>query len=384
MASDEPAGGWPKAVSELKFLKQLGRGYFGEVWECKPTNKPDAKSWAVKKVPVSIIQQHSLTEQMDREIAILRKLKHQFIVECKFDFRDRSHIYIGMDFAQGGGMFDLLSRAGKFTYEKSAQYFYEMCDALEYLHALKPPVVHRDIKPENILLDKAGHVKLADFGWSNIMQDANLRVTFCGTPDYLAPEMIRGEGHDQSLDMWEMGVLLYEMTIGKAPFGASNQEQTCRLILQVDLRFPAALDKDCQDLIKGLCQLKMADRLSATQSKAHKFVTKFYKIAAVHDALALEPEDNGRPSVVNRNLQRKKALLDQEMAQILQSKANTETQLLAKSEEMNQASDNHRAAMRARVKAEENLKKMEDLERDQFLESEKLSNELRELQKRYA
>jgi len=381
--ADEPAGGWPKAISELKMLKQLGRGYFGEVWEAKPTNNPDGKSWAVKKVPTSIIQQHGLSEQMDREIAILRKLKHQFIVECKFDFRDRSHIYIGMDFAQGGGMFDLLSRAGKFTYEKSAQYFYEMCDALEYLHALKPPVVHRDIKPENILLDKAGHVKLADFGWSNIMQDANLRVTFCGTPDYLAPEMIRGEGHDQSLDMWEMGVLLYEMTIGKAPFGASNQEQTCRLILQVDLRFPAALDKDCQNLIKGLCQLKMADRLSATQSKAHNFVKKFYKFAAVQDALTME-EDSGRPSVVNRNLQRKKALLDQEMAQILQAKARDEKLLLETSQNLEQSAADCRTALRARVKAEENLKKMVEREKEQVSESEALSLELRELQKRYA
>lgn len=281
-------------------------------------------------------------------------------------------------------MFDLLSRAGKFTYDKSAQYFYEMCDALEYLHALKPPVVHRDIKPENILLDKAGHVKLADFGWSNIMQDANLRVTFCGTPDYLAPEMIRGEGHDQSLDMWEMGVLLYEMTIGKAPFGASNQEQTCRLILQVDLRFPAALDKDCQDLIKGLCQLKMADRLSATQSKAHKFVKKFYKFAEVKDALAMEEEDSGRPSVVNRNLQRKKELLGQEMAQILQSKARTETQLLDTSEKMNQAGADLRTVVRQRVKADENLKKMVEREKEQVSESEALSAELRELQKRFA
>jgi len=381
--ADEPAGGWPKAISELKMLKQLGRGYFGEVWEAKPTNNPDGKSWAVKKVPTSIIQQHGLSEQMDREIAILRKLKHQFIVECKFDFRDRSHIYIGMDFAQGGGMFDLLSRAGKFTYEKSAQYFYEMCDALEYLHALKPPVVHRDIKPENILLDKGGHVKLADFGWSNIMQDANLRVTFCGTPDYLAPEMIRGEGHDQSLDMWEMGVLLYEMTIGKAPFGASNQEQTCRLILQVDLRFPAALDKDCQNLIKGLCQLKMADRLSATQSKAHNFVKKFYKFAAVQDALTME-EDSGRPSVVNRNLQRKKALLDQEMAQILQAKARDEKLLLETSQNLEQSAADCRTALRARVKAEENLKKMVEREKEQVSEAEALSLELRELQKRYA
>merc|ERR1719359_130985 len=209
---------------------------------------------------------------MNREIEILRSLRHPRIVEAHWDFRDSTHIYLGMQFAQGGGMFDLLSRAGKFSYEKSAQYFYEVCDALEYLHGLPEPVVHRDIKPENILMDKDGHVKLADFGWSNIMDNANLRVTFCGAPDYLAPEMIRGEGHNTSLDMWEMGVLLYEMTVGKSPFGASNQEQTCRLILKVDLRFPATYDKDAQDLVRNLCKLKPKDRLSAAKSKQHAFV----------------------------------------------------------------------------------------------------------------
>merc|ERR1719359_139130 len=131
---------------------------------------------------------------MNREIEILRSLRHPRIVEAHWDFRDSTHIYVGMQFAEGGGMFDLLSRAGKFSLEKSAQYFYEVCDALDYLHNLPEKVVHRDIKPENILMDKEGHCKLADFGWSNTMDSLCSRNTFCGTTDYLAPEMVRQEG----------------------------------------------------------------------------------------------------------------------------------------------------------------------------------------------
>merc|ERR1712032_526804 len=87
---------------------------------------------------------------------------------------------------------------------------------------------------------------------------------------------IRGLGHNESLDMWCMGVLLYEMTVGKSPFGSNSQETTCRLILKVDLRFPASIDRDAQDLIKGLCKLRPEERLTAPQAKRHAFVQKFY------------------------------------------------------------------------------------------------------------
>merc|ERR1719379_3326469 len=115
-----------------------------------------------------------------------------------------------MEFAAGGGLFDKLRTSGRFTNEIAARYFFETCEALAYLHnELAQPVIHRDIKPENILLDAEDHIKLADFGWANLVE-ADKRDTFCGTLDYLPPEMIMGTGHDESADMWNMGVLTYE------------------------------------------------------------------------------------------------------------------------------------------------------------------------------
>jgi serine/threonine protein kinase len=216
------AGYWPKTAGELTFDKLLGKGFFGEVWSCHLKANSNLEPIAVKKIPLNLIRQHNLTQQMEREIKIQQKLEHPHIVKFYCDFRDDSHIYLGMELSEGGGMFNSLSEHKKFSLKASAQYFYETCDALEYLHTLPQKIIHRDIKPENILFDKGGHVKLADFGWSNMMQGNDSRATFCGTPDYLAPEMIRGEGHNESLDMWEMGVLLYEMVTGKSPFGASS------------------------------------------------------------------------------------------------------------------------------------------------------------------
>lgn len=319
--------------------------------------------FAVKKIPLAIVKQHKLMDQLEREIDILKSLKHPNIVESYFDFRDSKHAFLGMEFAAGGGMFDKLSKCGKFNMATAAQYFFEMCDALEYMHARKPPVIHRDIKPENILLDKDGHVKLADFGWANVMADSALRSTFCGTPDYLAPEMIRGDGHNESIDMWEMGVLLYEMTIGKSPFGASSQEQTCKHILKVDLKFPSTTNPDAQDLILKLCKLKPKERLTAAQSKKHQFVTKNFnapKVEAVEEEVPLDVE--------YRRLMQSKNFMEQDMDNISLAKSVLDGQLTMLSEEQQAIVANLQKEHGAREEAEQEHARLKEREAKQLKE----------------
>lgn len=367
---------WPKRPTDLTFIRRLGRGYFGEVWECKRTKstgnpKVDETPFAVKKVPLSIIQQHNLTEQMDREIDILRKLKHPRIVQLFFDFRDSSHVYLGMEFASGGGMFDLLSRSGKFSLELAAQHFFEVCDALEYIHGLPEKVIHRDIKPENILLDGEGHAMLADFGWSNFLESSTFRATFCGTPDYLAPEMIRGEGHTESLDMWEMGVLLYEMVIGKSPFGSNSQETTCRMILKVDLKFPADVDPDAKDLILKLCKLRPSDRLTAKQAKEHAFVTKFLGRPTEIIGPAAEAQ-LPRPSVEARHFRRENEILEGEMIAVLQAKSAAEETVLRLTDELAAGHKELQQEQRLREASEARFKELKQREEKQLQELEEL------------
>merc|ERR1712224_61494 len=124
-------------------------------------------------------------DQLRREIDILYSMQHPRIIRLHFDFQEEGSIYLGMDFAPGGSLFDRLNKASKFNPEIASRYFCETCEALDYLHHLPEPVIHRDIKPENILLDAEDHVKLADFGWANKYLEGSQRDTFCGTLDYL-------------------------------------------------------------------------------------------------------------------------------------------------------------------------------------------------------
>lgn len=327
---------FPSKAEELEFIKLLGKGFFGEVWKAK--EKASNRIFAVKKVKSAVLNQHNLTEQMRREIAILYSVNHPRIVRLHFDFEESRCVHLGMEFAGGGGMFDKLRRSGRFTNELSARYFGECCEALHYLHNLEQKVIHRDIKPENILLDSEDHVKLADFGWSNILQSSSLRQTFCGTLDYLAPEMIKGEGHDCSLDMWNMGVLLYEFLTGRSPFGASSQEATCRNILRLDLKYPSALDSDAKDLIVGLLKLNPTERLTVKQAQEHLFLRKLSVNGASKSDAAGEGGVDSPPrhSVEARAWLKEKALLEAEIQAVIQAKSSTEQALVEVNAELDE------------------------------------------------
>eukprot|EP00820_Chromera_velia_P020718 Cvel_1197.t1-p1 / transcript=Cvel_1197.t1 / gene=Cvel_1197 / organism=Chromera_velia_CCMP2878 / gene_product=Serine/threonine-protein kinase ark1, putative / transcript_product=Serine/threonine-protein kinase ark1, putative / location=Cvel_scaffold40:59-6823(-) / protein_length=468 / sequence_SO=supercontig / SO=protein_coding / is_pseudo=false len=263
----------PVSLNDLNFVPggKLGKGFFGEVR--KVTRKADGETFALKIVPKHLVTKHKLGDQMDREIRILYSLQHKNIIRLHFHFEDHANFYLGMEFAAGGGMFQRLKRAGRFTPRLAAYFFSSVCDALIFLHERPQKIVHRDLKPENILLDADDMPKLADFGWSNFLTNAqHLRQTFCGTLDYLAPEMIKGEGHDQRLDCWSLGVLLFEFLAGRAPFAAASQEEVCRKILRGDLRWSGSIDDDAKDLIARLLRPKPRERISVQEARRHRWV----------------------------------------------------------------------------------------------------------------
>mmetsp|Transcript_35442 Transcript_35442/g.44755 ORF Transcript_35442/g.44755 Transcript_35442/m.44755 type:complete len:178 (-) Transcript_35442:267-800(-) len=168
-------------------------------------------------------------------------------------------------------MYKDLTKRGHFSERRSAEYVLQMANALMYCHSKH--VIHRDIKPENLLIGFRGELKIADFGWS-VHAPSSRRTTLCGTLDYLPPEMIEGRDHDASVDIWSLGVLMYEFLNGSPPFEAEGSHATYRRIQRVDLRFPPGMSDDAKDLISKLLQKEPKDRLPLSQIASHPWIIR--------------------------------------------------------------------------------------------------------------
>jgi len=228
--------------------KAIGKGGFGRVWKVR--YKDSDKVYVIKVMCKQNIIAQKMTEQINREIEIMYKINHPHIIKLINHFEDDQNLYLIMELGARGQLFSLLNKYRQgFDQTRAAQYMREIISAVKYLHSFDPPIIHRDIKPENILLDENGRCKLADFGWSNYVNPNKVRVTFCGTPEYLAPEMVNKIGHDTSVDIWALGVLCFELLTGKLPFNGRNNKELFSNIGALNINWP---ENDFNPLAKNL------------------------------------------------------------------------------------------------------------------------------------
>jgi len=250
----------------------IGKGAFGEVW--KVSQKMTGKIYVIKVMDKSAIKEQRLIDQINREIEIMYKLNHPHVIRLINHFEDDEKFYLIMPYASKGQLYSLLRRQVRFDQRTAAQYMREVIEAVRYIHSFSPKIIHRDIKPENLLLDDNYRVLLSDFGWSNFLDDNEYRKTFCGTPEYLSPEMAKKEGHNEMVDIWALGVLMFEFLAGYAPFSGSNPKELYANIKKLKINWPVDFPPLAKNLITKILKLNPTERLSLEEILDHAWFTQ--------------------------------------------------------------------------------------------------------------
>ncbi|XP_069343882.1 ribosomal protein S6 kinase alpha-2 isoform X4 [Eulemur rufifrons] len=255
--------GFEKAdPSQFELLKVLGQGSYGKVFLVRKVKGSDAgQLYAMKVLKKATLKvRDRVRSKMERDI--LAEVNHPFIVKLHYAFQTEGKLYLILDFLRGGDLFTRLSKEVMFTEEDVKFYLAELALALDHLHGLG--IIYRDLKPENILLDEEGHIKITDFGLSKEAIDHDKRAySFCGTIEYMAPEVVNRRGHTQSADWWSFGVLMFEMLTGSLPFQGKDRKETMALILKAKLGMPQFLSVEAQGLLRALFKRNPCNRLGA-------------------------------------------------------------------------------------------------------------------------
>ncbi|XP_069640913.1 ribosomal protein S6 kinase alpha-3 isoform X3 [Haliaeetus albicilla] len=264
--------------SQFELLKVLGQGSFGKVFLVKKISGSDARQLYAMKVlkKATLKVRDRVRTKMERDILV--EVNHPFIVKLHYAFQTEGKLYLILDFLRGGDLFTRLSKEVMFTEDDVKFYLAELALALDHLHSLG--IIYRDLKPENILLDEEGHIKLTDFGLSKESIDHEKKAySFCGTVEYMAPEVVNRRGHTQSADWWSFGVLMFEMLTGTLPFQGKDRKETMTMILKAKLGMPQFLSPEAQSLLRMLFKRNPANRLGAgpdgvEEIKRHAFFSK--------------------------------------------------------------------------------------------------------------
>ncbi|XP_050314031.1 ribosomal protein S6 kinase 2 beta [Anthonomus grandis grandis] len=247
--------------SQFELLKVLGEGSFGKVFLVRKIVGNDAGTLYAMKVlkKATLKVRDRYRTKMERNILV--DVEHPFIVKLHYAFQTEGKLYLILDFLRGGDLFSRLSKEVMFTVEDVKFYLAELALALHHLHSVG--IIYRDLKPENILLGADGHIALTDFGLCKLPVAEGKTYSFCGTIEYMAPEVVNRNGHSFAADWWSFGVLMYEMLTGVLPFQGQDRKDTMTKILKAKLGMPSHLSPDTQSLLRALFKRNPANRLGA-------------------------------------------------------------------------------------------------------------------------
>ncbi|KAF2465758.1 Pkinase-domain-containing protein [Lindgomyces ingoldianus] len=243
-------------LSDFTIQRTLGTGSFGRVHLVQ--SKHNQRFYAVKVLKKAQVVKMKQVEHTNDERRMLQQVKHPFLITLWGTFQDSKNLYMVMDFVEGGELFSLLRKSQRFPNPVAKFYAAEVTLALDYLH--QQNIIYRDLKPENLLLDRHGHLKITDFGFAKEVPD--ITWTLCGTPDYLAPEVVASKGYNKSVDWWSLGILIFEMLCGFTPFwDGGSPMKIYENILKGRVKYPSYIHPDAQDLLQKLITPDLTKRL---------------------------------------------------------------------------------------------------------------------------
>jgi len=301
-------------LEDFEIRRVLGTGGFGKVFLVSRTSGAQkGKFYAMKVLKKAVIVRNKETKEVDREINVHAKLErdvlasvqHPFIVDLKYAFQAYNKVYLIMEYLAGGELFMQLQKERMLMEDTAIFYLSQVLLAIEHLH--KSGIIYRDLKPENIMLDRQGHVKLTDFGCIKESTNEELSFTFCGTVEYMAPEILNRSGrHGKEVDWWSFGILIHDMLTGAPPFTGNNRKTITDRVLKGKLQLKNYLTPDAKDILKKLLNRNVEKRLGfgardALAVKEHRFFTgvKWNEVLERKQAPPFLPQLKGEDDVSN-------------------------------------------------------------------------------------
>ena len=263
-------------ITDFTLIRELGTGSFGRVLLVQ--HNITQAQYAIKAIDKRNKTNYQERTYFRREIEIMYRIHHPNVVKLFGHFEDNTYCYFIMEYIEGGNIYSYVPKNGIRTIstQQVASIIKDVISATYFLHHMNPPIVHRDIKPENVLLTPGMQAKLTDFGWSNYMDDGYKRTTVCGTPIYLAPEIINKTGHDEKVDIWCIGILLFELMTGTQPWIGSDIQTIKYHISRMKINWPKNMDRTAADLISKIIRYNPEERISLRNMLNHPFFTQYF------------------------------------------------------------------------------------------------------------
>ena len=271
--------GFERECNKYDFIrdkKPLGKGAFGEVW--KVTHENSKKIYCIKMMSKREIYEQQLINQINKEISIMYNINHPYSIKLYNHFEDNDKLYLIMEPASNGNLYSFIenNKNQKIkSNETIKKIIIQTIEIIKYLHS--KDIIYRDIKPENILLDKDNNIKLCDYGWASYLTKDQLCKVYCGTPEYVSPEMVKKYPYNEKVDIWGIGVLIFELLFGYPPFSSNFNEDRYNNIKEGKINWPQEInDKDAKDLIGKILKINPNERLSLEEIEKHPWLISTY------------------------------------------------------------------------------------------------------------